>query len=89
MFVKMVRTKIGTSKPIVVTESGWPHGGQPNGKAIPGLAQQQAAIASLKAALPSNLILYSGYNEHWLVNNAYTFGAQNHWGVYGDSPGGI
>ncbi|RAH72244.1 putative cell wall glucanase (Scw4) [Aspergillus aculeatinus CBS 121060] len=40
----------GQRKKVVITESGWPHAGQPNGKAVPSLENQRAAVRSLREA---------------------------------------
>ena len=59
------------------SESGWPHQGDPNNKAIPSPENQAAAIASLKAAFGggSNLVLYNSYNDLWKSDSADTFGS--------------
>lgn len=64
-------------KTTIITESGWPHQGSPNNKAIPSPENQAAAIASLKAAFGggSNLVLYNSFNDLWKSNSADTFGS--------------
>jgi exo-beta-1,3-glucanase (GH17 family) len=66
---------------VVVTETGWPKGGNSNGLAIPGFSQQQAAIASIKKRVPRDVFLYSAFNNKWLVDNSGTFGAEHFWGL--------
>jgi exo-beta-1,3-glucanase (GH17 family) len=66
---------------VVVTETGWPTGGNANGLAVPGRAQQFAAIASIKKEIPTDVYLYSAFNNNWLANNAGTFGAEHYWGI--------
>jgi len=68
-----------------ITESGWPSSGNANGAAVPGQANQAAAISSLKSSFSSNLILFTAYNDLWKQDNAGTFGAEKFWGVYGTS----
>lgn len=78
--------KAKTSKPVVVTESGWPTQGSSNGLAVPGLSQQKAALDSIKQAFASNpgdVILFSAFNDPWKVKNAATFNAEPYWGIGG------
>ncbi|RMY24767.1 hypothetical protein D0865_16374, partial [Hortaea werneckii] len=62
-----------------ITESGWPTQGESNGAAVPGTANQRAAIDSLKSAFSGNLILFTAYNDMWKSNNAGTYGAEQFW----------
>lgn len=75
-WVKQISEAAG-GKTVVVSESGWPHQGNPNDKAIPSPENQAAAIASLKAAFGggSNLVLYNSYNDLWKSDSAGTFGS--------------
>ena len=68
-------------KTTIITESGWPHQGSPNNKAIPSPENQAAAIASLKAAFGggSNLVLYNSFNDLWKSNSADTFESVFSW----------
>ncbi|PWY88473.1 glycoside hydrolase [Aspergillus heteromorphus CBS 117.55] len=70
-------------KKTIITESGWPHGGQPNGKAIPSAENQQQAIASLKQAFPDDdeLILFTAFDDGWKQDSSGTFGAEKYWGI--------
>ena len=75
-WVKQISEAAG-GKTTIVSESGWPHQGDPNNKAIPSPENQAAAIASLKAAFGggSNLVLYNSYNDLWKSDSAGTFGS--------------
>ncbi|KAL2045516.1 hypothetical protein N7G274_001944 [Stereocaulon virgatum] len=75
-------------KMTVVTESGWPTQGDPNGQAVPSQENHQAAIASLKSAFEggTNLVLYGMYNDLWKKDGPSTFGAEKYWGIYGNAP---
>ncbi|RAH46057.1 putative cell wall glucanase (Scw4), partial [Aspergillus brunneoviolaceus CBS 621.78] len=69
-------------KKVVITESGWPHAGQANGKAVPSLENQRAAVRSLREAFArSGLVLFSSFDDLWKVDNGYTFGAEKFWGI--------
>ena len=74
------------NKHTVITESGFPSRGEPNGQAVPSEANQKIAIASLQKAMPGrNLILYTAYDNLWLANTADTFDAEQYWGIYGSA----
>lgn len=71
-------------KRVVVTETGWPSGGNPNGAAVPSPENQQAAIESLKQAFsenPANIIYFSAFNEGWKEDRADTFGCEKFYGI--------
>jgi exo-beta-1,3-glucanase (GH17 family) len=72
-------------KNTVITESGWPSQGDANGVAVPSLANQQAAIASLKAAFSGNLFVFDAFNDLWKTNGPGTFNAEQWWGILGTS----
>jgi exo-beta-1,3-glucanase (GH17 family) len=71
------------SKEIVITETGWPHGGSPNGKAVPSLSNQAIAISSIKSKFSSAVIILSAFDDGWKTNSAGTFGAEQFWGLGG------
>ncbi|KAK3619286.1 Cell surface mannoprotein mp65 [Elasticomyces elasticus] len=72
-------------KDTMITETGWPSGGDVNGKAVPSQENQVAAVNSIRTAFSSNIVLFSAFNDRWKQNNAGTFGAEHYWGIYGDS----
>lgn len=69
---------------VVVTETGWPTSGWPNGLAIPSRGQQFAAIKSIKRELAGDVYLFSAFNNRWQRDSAGTFGAEKHWGLLMD-----
>ncbi|KAM0550635.1 hypothetical protein ACHAPJ_008894 [Fusarium lateritium] len=84
--INNVKSKISGGKRIVVCETGWPYKGIANGRAVPAMPQQQAAIAAIKEVFSSNpqdLILFSGYNSPWKPEEAVTFYAEPYWGING------
>ncbi|KJZ76189.1 hypothetical protein HIM_04271 [Hirsutella minnesotensis 3608] len=73
-------------KRVIVTESGWPHRGDPNGLAIPSLVNQRFAMDSIKrkfAATPDKVVLFSAFNDLWKSKAAATFNADQYWGIGG------
>ncbi|KAL2829001.1 glycoside hydrolase superfamily [Aspergillus cavernicola] len=74
-----------TGKRTIITESGWPHAGQPNGRAIPSPENHRRAIDSLRRAFGhdngSNLVLFSAFDDAWKQDNEWTFGAEKYWGI--------
>ncbi|KAL8404600.1 hypothetical protein RB594_009450 [Gaeumannomyces avenae] len=75
-------------KRVVITETGWPHAGTPHHGAVPGIKQQEAAIASIRAAVPAaDLILFSPFDDEWKKDNAGSWGAEKFWGIAGKKSG--
>lgn len=85
--MQRIRSKLSDpSQRIVVTETGWPWQGQPNGAAIPGLDHQSTAISSIKDAFSSNaadVFLFTAFNDLWKKAEAGTFMAEQYWGMGG------
>ncbi|KAI0542488.1 glycoside hydrolase family 17 protein [Xylaria digitata] len=85
--MKNIRNKLSNpNKRVVVTETGWPWQGQPNGVAIPGLDHQSTAISSIKGAFSSNaadVFLFTAFNDLWKKPEASTFMAEQFWGMGG------
>ncbi|KAL4920318.1 glycoside hydrolase superfamily [Aspergillus aurantiobrunneus] len=77
-------SEISSGKRALITESGWPHGGQSNGRAVPSPENQQKAIDSLRRAFwneHDSLVLFSAFDDFWKVDNEWTFGAERFWGI--------
>lgn len=67
-------------KTTVVTESGWPKQGNANGKAIPSPENQQAAMASIKQHVSSNIYHYTVIDGLWKPQTACK--CEPYWGLY-------
>lgn len=83
--VKNLKAKVG-GKRVVITETGWPNKGDTNAKAIPSLANQKAAIDSIRASFkdsPGDIILFSAFNDLWKTNFQGSFNAEQFWGLDG------
>ncbi|KAK4611622.1 putative family 17 glucosidase SCW10 [Fulvia fulva] len=68
-------------KRVVITETGWPSQGSPNGAAVPSKENQAAAISSLKSKFDKDMFLFTAYNDMWKVDTAATFGCEKYWGI--------
>ncbi|KAJ4365548.1 Cell surface mannoprotein mp65 [Neocucurbitaria cava] len=68
-------------KRVVVTESGWPHQGNSNGKAVASLDNQQKALDSIRANFDHDLFMYNAFDDAWKADSASTFNAERYWGV--------
>lgn len=71
-------------KPIIITESGWPYQGSPDGQAFPSPANQVTAINSLKSAFggnPGGLFLFQAYDATYKAPGP--FGVEQFFGIYG------
>lgn len=69
-------------KKVLITESGWPNKGSPNGQCVPGPSQQAAAISSITSKCGSATILFTAFDDLWKTDNASTFGAEKYWGIF-------
>ncbi|KAH7029326.1 glycoside hydrolase superfamily [Microdochium trichocladiopsis] len=72
------------SQRIVVTETGWPWKGSSNGRAVPGVSQQEAALTAIKGAFassPTNVFLFTAFNDLWKKSEKSTFYAEQFWGM--------
>ena len=79
--------KIGAAnngKKVVITESGWPYQGNSNGAAVPSVANQQAAISSIKqafASMPGSLFVFEAYDAKW--KSPSSLGVEQYFGIFG------
>ncbi|KAH7393979.1 manno protein MP65 [Phaeosphaeria sp. MPI-PUGE-AT-0046c] len=69
------------NKRVVVTESGWPHQGNSNGKAVASPANQEAALKSLRDNFNGDLYLFNAFDSPWKSDTASTFNAEPYWGI--------
>ncbi|PGH26570.1 hypothetical protein AJ80_01699 [Polytolypa hystricis UAMH7299] len=86
--VSLVAAKFNGSKKVVVTETGWPSQGQPNGRAVPSEENQRVAVDSIKRAFSTHgnndgdlVFLLSAFNDGWKTDNPSTFGVEKYWGI--------
>ncbi|KAF3490562.1 uncharacterized protein GIQ15_00079 [Arthroderma uncinatum] len=81
---KAVSNAVHGSKRVIVTETGWPHGGNHNGEAIPTRENQHTAMESLMQAYKGTngeLFLFSAFDDPWKQDGSNTFGAEKFWGI--------
>ncbi|PYI02645.1 glycoside hydrolase [Aspergillus sclerotiicarbonarius CBS 121057] len=79
-------SKAARGKKTLITESGWPHAGQPNGKAVPSPENQQTALVSLKQTFSGSnqLVLFTAFDDLWKQDSSGTYGAEKYWGIQND-----
>ncbi|RPA99243.1 glycoside hydrolase [Choiromyces venosus 120613-1] len=68
-------------KKVLITETGWPYQGNPNGAAVPSVANQAAAISSIKNAMGLEVVYFTAFDDGWKKDNPATFNAEKHWGI--------
>ncbi|KAK2738557.1 hypothetical protein FQN57_006979 [Myotisia sp. PD_48] len=86
---RMKKERPTWDKPVIIMESGWPHGGNRGSPAAlqPNAANQKLALDSLKSAFlrdnkpNGELYLFSAFDEKWKPNNPQTAGVEKFWGV--------
>lgn len=61
----------GGDKNVLVTETGWPSSGDTYGAAVPSLANQEAAIASIQDTCANDVFLFSAFDNKWAAPGAY------------------
>jgi len=66
-------------KQVIITETGWPWQGSTNGAAVPSTSDQQAALASIQAAVTSNIMYFTAYDSPWMSPG--DFGVEQYWGM--------
>ncbi|KAF8541899.1 glycoside hydrolase superfamily [Trichophaea hybrida] len=69
------------NKQVIITESGWPTRGSPNGKAVPGVVEQKAAIKSIVDTQNNDVILFTAFDDPWKQDTPHTFGTEQFWGI--------
>lgn len=71
-------------KQVIITETGWPSAGEANGDAVPSRQNQMIAFKSLRRSFPDGgIVFFSAFDDKWKQDNAWTFGTEKHWGLYG------
>jgi exo-beta-1,3-glucanase (GH17 family) len=79
--MSLLKAKLSNpNKQIVITETGYPHAGSSNGKAVPSPSNQAAALSSIKSKFSSAVFFLSAYDDAWKTSDASTFYAEQHWG---------
>ncbi|KAF1923585.1 glycoside hydrolase family 17 protein [Didymella exigua CBS 183.55] len=78
--IERVKTACKTNR-VVVTETGWPHQGDPNGKAVPSPENQAKALASIRSEFSSDVFIHNSFDSLWKTDWASSFNAERYWGV--------
>ncbi|KAJ5765743.1 hypothetical protein N7520_005302 [Penicillium odoratum] len=66
------------SKDVVNLETGWPNAGNANGKAVPGVSEQETAIKGIASTIGSKSIFFSYADDTW--KSPGEFDVEQHWG---------
>ncbi|KAH7085532.1 soluble cell wall protein-like protein [Paraphoma chrysanthemicola] len=69
------------NKRVVVTESGWPHQGDSNGKAVPSSENQRRALSSIRSNFNHDMFLHHAFDSTWKSDWASSFNAERFWGI--------
>lgn len=72
----------GSSKDVLITETGWPTQGDSYGQCVPSVQNQVAAVKSIVKSLSDKVIMFTMFNDYWKDPGAYN--VEQHWGLYGD-----
>ncbi|CAK9438577.1 uncharacterized protein LODBEIA_P28010 [Lodderomyces beijingensis] len=80
--ISHLQSVCGTSKDVLITETGWPTQGDNFGNCVPSVPNQVAAVKSIVNALGSKVIMFTMYNDYWKDPGPYN--VEQHWGLYGD-----
>lgn len=67
-----------------VTETGWPKNGSTNGAAVPSKLNQGIAMNSIKSKIASDVIVFSAFNNYWMLDDPTTFDTEHYWGLLDD-----
>lgn len=67
-----------SGKKTYVVESGWPHTGNANGAAVPGVAEQATALASIQSKCGSQVVFFTYEDDLWKAPGA--FNIEQSWG---------
>ena len=78
--IDRVKTACNTDR-VIVTETGWPHQGDPNGKAVPSPDNQAKALASIHSKFTGDVFFHNAFDSTWKSDSASTFDAERYWGV--------
>lgn len=84
--IEAVKSKLSKPMDVIITETGWPMNGAPNGLAVPNLENQRIAIDAIKAAYvenPGDVVLFSAFNDLWKQRDMNSFNADQYWGIGG------
>jgi exo-beta-1,3-glucanase (GH17 family) len=78
--IERVKSACDTDR-VVVTETGWPHQGNANGKAVPSPDNQAKALASIRSEFTSDIFIHNAFDSPWKSDWASSFNAERYWGV--------
>ncbi|KAJ5660441.1 hypothetical protein N7507_006892 [Penicillium longicatenatum] len=66
------------NKDVLNLETGWPNAGNANGKAVPGVSEQETAVKGIASTIGSKSIFFSYADDTW--KSPGEFDVEQHWG---------
>ena len=57
----------GSSKDVLITETGWPTQGDSYGQCVPSVQNQVAAVKSIVKSLSDKVIMFTMFNDYWKI----------------------
>ncbi|SCW00020.1 LAFE_0B07690g1_1 [Lachancea fermentati] len=80
--ISSLQNKCGSTKEVLITETGWPTEGLNFQSCTPSVPNQAACIQSIVETLGSQVILFTLYNDYWKQPGPYK--VEQYWGIFGD-----
>ncbi|KAG7196007.1 uncharacterized protein KQ657_000013 [Scheffersomyces spartinae] len=77
-----LRSVCGSSKRILITETGWPTKGDTFGICVPSQENQNLAISSINSVLANDVYMFTTYNDFWKQPGPSN--VEQYWGIYGN-----
>lgn len=78
--IERVASTCGSSKSVLITETGWPTKGDTYGSAVPSKANQKTALLTISDKCGDDVFFFTAYNDLWKADG--TYGVEKYWGIY-------
>ncbi|CDK26212.1 unnamed protein product [Kuraishia capsulata CBS 1993] len=70
----------GSSKDVLICETGWPTQGDTYGVAVPSKENQLTAIKAIVEEVGDQVLMFTTYNDYWKDGGSY--GVEKYWGIF-------